>query len=723
MKNNRPLVLVAVLLLAAAALYAYWAQLPGESRSITGPALGEAGQDELLWKSSSPALGDKNTVRPAFDVARAVLFDAPAPANTAATDALPGRRAFVCVYGVTHPNLCATGAGTDLTGSVREAAQAVKDAHGSAIEEARTRGKDVRIKIDVVTRVTRKTIDRDVERPSKKRIAMYGFWVQNNGTSSFVLPSELLERHIYDESKKYKGIRKDRLVKALKNRNPDLGTLPEELTYDRFYTVTWVEGDPHGVDTPDILRILRTHRYAFDTLTEELMLQRSVWAADYLISSVSSQGKVRYQYYPSTDNDSRSYNLLRHGGTTYSILQAYDRTKHEPYRLASEAAIEFLFAKCREDVRQGPYGGGPTKWILSPGKKVKLGGAGLALVMLDAYGEATGDYDKYREDARKFGNFLVASLKEDGEFIYFPALTPDGPPTDTDDSAYYPGEAILGLIRLHAWDPNPQWLEAARRASDWLIDVRDAGKDERRLANDHWLMIALSYLYAETKDDKYLQHSLNLARAVEYQYKKNKPQWAEFPDFQGGYYDPPRSTPAATRGEGLVAVMDTCRVAGDIDCEWVWHLLEETIRHEHLSQYDPDVMWWPRNQAKTFGGWNGGLIDVSIRNDFVQHNMSAVLGTERHTAYRARKEELPGGPVWTRLRNGEGATFDGVPPERMAELRAASVRYRGETLWDKRWARMQEEAAGGAGSPGPDESDPDESETEGANETEESDAD
>ncbi len=664
----------------------------GDASSVSGSALGASGSDDLLWKGSTPALGDINTMRPAFGVARSILFQTPAPASTGAIDVLPGRRVYVCVYGVDQPSLCGTGAGETLTASVRLASGSLDEAHGSAIRQARTAGKDARIKIDVVTRVTRKTFKREVEKPSKSRIALYGYWVEHEGAVSYVLPSELLERHIYDESKKFGGLRRDRLVKALQARNPALRVPPDEIDYDRFYTEAWVEGDPHGKDTPDLVHLYRLHRKDFDVLTEELMLQRAVWAADYLISSVSADGKIRYQYYPSTDKDSSSYNLLRHGGTTYSILQAYDRTRHEPYRLAAEAAIGYLFARTREDVRQGPYGGGPTKWIVSPGGKNKLGGAGLGLVMLDAYGESTGDYEKYREEARKFGNFLVASLKEDGEFIYFPSLTPDGPITDKDDSAYYPGEAILGLTRLYSWDPNPQYLDAARRASDWLIDVRDKGKDEKRLANDHWLMIALSYLYDATGDERYVEHSLNLARTVKYQYDKNIPTSEEFIDFRGGYYNPPRSTPAATRGEGLVAVMDTCRVAKR-ECEWVWDLLQETIRHQHLSQYDPDLMWWPRNRAKTFGGWNGGLIDVSIRNDFVQHNMSAVLGTERLTALRARGEELPGGPVWTRLNLKENRKSPGIPPERMAELREATVRYRGESLWDERWQRMQDEAA------------------------------
>jgi hypothetical protein len=273
---------------------------------------------------------------------------------------------------------------------------------------------------------------------------------------------------------------------------------------------------------------------------------------------------------------------------------------------------------------------------------------------------------------------LVASQKKSGEFIYFPALTPGGKPTSKDGSAYYPGEAILGLIKLHSWDPNPMWLDTAGRAADWLIEVRDKGKNERQLANDHWLMLALSYLYHYTEKESYLTHSLNLAKAVQYQYDKNKPAWKKYPDFRGGYYDPPRSTPAATRGEGLGAVLDTCTIAKQ-DCAWVEELLHETVRHEMLSQYDPDTSYWIKNKAKAFGGWNGGLLDSSVRNDFVQHNMSSLLGLERFLRRRAG-ELVPGGPGWTERYLG-GEEFEGLSDEKMSALRAATLRYRGESDW------------------------------------------
>jgi|GEM_PF-1044045 len=674
-QTRRPLLALSAFL----ALALIGCSCKGSGTPDTGSGLGESGSDSAL----TDGLADESVMREAFDLARAELYGASKPA-TKSLAALPGRRAFVCIYGAGRPNRCDSGVGGDLAASVTLAARRLKEVHGSEIDKARSANKDLRIKIDIVTETKEKTFKRSIEKPKKRDVGTYGYWVEHEGKTAFVLPTEVLEQPIWSSRKSDRGIPRKNVVKALKRRDSSMGDLPEEFPYTRLFTTSWVEEDPAGLDVPGIVRVYRLHRYEFDELSEDLLLQRSVWAADYLTSSVSAEGKIRYQYYVTTDRDSGSYNLLRHGGTTYSILQAYDRTKYEPYRLAAEQAIKYLFAKCREDERTGPFGGGPSKWILSPGKKVKLGGAGLALVMLDQYGEATGDYDTYREDAVKFGNFLVASLKEDGEFIYFPALTPDGPPTDTDDSAYYPGEAILGLLRLYAWDPQEKWLTAARAASDWLIDVRDKGKSERSLANDHWLMIALSYLYQTTMDEKYLDHSLNLARAVQFQYDKNKPAWESHPDYRGGYYDPPRSTPAATRGEGLVAVMDTCRVAGK-ECEWVWDLLLETIRHENLSQYDPDMMWWIKNKAKAFGGWNGGLIDSEIRNDFVQHNMSAVLGTERHMAYRARKEELPGGPLWTRLNLDTGLNYTGLTPAQSERLHAASQRYRGDTLWEKRY--------------------------------------
>jgi len=665
---SRLLLLVALVLAISAC-----SQSSSQSSRDPGSAMGAAAAADDS-KEDLAALGDQATMDEAFSVARSVLYGEPA-GNTATLTALSGRRVFICAYQDKPRSICATDFGANLEKSVHNAAEALKSRAAEVVGADRKDG--IRLKIDFVTSASATTFKRKIEKLKKREIGMYGYWVTSGTEVSWILPTEVLELGLYSDRKGKKGVPRKSIIKALAKRNPGLGELAEEFSYDKLRTTAWVEDDQAEPGRPGIFRMFRLHTYEFDTITPDLLLQRTVWAADYLISSIAADGKIRYRYDPATDKDSSSYNLLRHGGTTYSILQAYDRTKFQPYLEASKAAIRYLFKNSRREERVGPFGGGDSMYVVeSP--FIKLGGSGLGLVMLDQYAEATGDRETFIDESRAYARFLVSQLKEDGEFVYFAPLKVGGKPKN-ETSAYYPGEAILGLIRLYSWDRNPLWLDTATRAADWLIHVRDKGKDEKRLANDHWLMIALSYLYQYTKREDYLFHSLALARSVEHQYKKNLPTAKKYRDYRGGYYDPPRSTPAATRGEGLVAVLDTCNLAGKT-CDWVKDMLLETVRHENLSQYDPKMNFWMKNRKKAFGGWNGGITDPKVRNDYVQHNMSSILGTERHLR-AADNIKLPGGPIWTE-ENLKGATHPGVPATDMDALRTATMRYRGKTQWE-----------------------------------------
>jgi len=657
----------------------------GGGKAPTGPgtALGEAGEAEAIDR----ALADAAQAAAGLGIARHVLYGEAEP-DTSALAALPGRRAFVCAYQEDPRKLCASGVGEDLAASIEAAAAALKEDAGKRIrpEDAAS----IRLKLDVAVSSRSKTFSRDNDRPKRRKVATYGFFVSDDaGDVSWLLPSEMLEDRLHRKE----GFGRDKVRKALQRRNDAVGGLDGSFAYEEFQTVAWVERDEPGVTPPGVFRLYRLHPLEFAEATPEVLLQRSVWAADYLMSSISANGKIRYRYQTTRDRTTSSYNLIRHAGTTYSFFQIYDRTRFEPYRLAGTEAIGYLLGHTRRDERTGPFlpadspDFGESLFVVSLPKgsqtegDVHLGGAGLALVMLDQYVESTGDTQTYLEPSRAMARFIVASQKEDGEFYSFPPKRVGEPPCRDEVSPYYPGEAILGLIRLYSYDPNPLWKDTAVRAADWLIDVRDKGKDETKVANDHWLMLALSYLYLYTGDERYVDHSIHICRAVEYQYLKNQNAWAEYPDFQGGYYDPPRSTPAATRGEGLGAVLETCHLAGR-DCDWIEDLLMETVRHEMLSQYDPDMSYWMPNPAKAFGAFNGGLLDTDVRNDFVQHNMSSLLGAERHLL-RHDGVVVPGGPGWMEKRL-EGTVYPGIPEAELAGLRADSLRYRGETIWEER---------------------------------------
>lgn len=446
-----------------------------------------------------------------------------------------------------------------------------------------------------------------------------------------VLPSEVLERGLFytedeDDPPKYDT---ERLVALLGERGA-LG-LGESFAFERLRTASWVWAEGGAV------RTYRVHAYEDLPVDDpDVLLSRVVYAAEHLASIVGPDGRIRYRFDPGLGQEKRGQNMLRHAGSTYSLLQAYARTGHMPWKESAERAIRYMLSKSASDERTGPFGGGKGRYLVE-GSHIKLGGAGLALVALAEWQSVTGDRS-HEPVAREFATYLLSQQQRSGEFVYFASRKPGGEPRD-DTSAYYPGEAILGLVSQHALDGDPRWLGAARRGADWLIDKRDAGKGPNRLENDHWLMIALERLHSFTKDPRYIEHAKRLAEAVRYQHKKQEGHEARHRDYLGGYYEPPRSTPASTRAEGLVAVITL------LEREGVQHdlrpLLLDTVGHLARSQYTRPMCYWVPDCKAIVGGFAGGIVDVELRNDYTQHALSAMLGTERILGRKTDLVDVP----------------------------------------------------------------------------------
>jgi len=618
-----------------------------------GLPVGALGSPSYIQDDALPVTLRRGEVGDALlGVARSV-FDGGPPVEADVLGTLPVHPVTVCAYEAPRAPTCRrVETGPTLAAVVASAAQAARAAGGQG----------PRLSVDV------EVLDTQVdwaEPGHRKRDP--GVWGYRAG-GAVLPPSHVLTSTVYGGGEEDKSFRGDVLRSELARRMPSEERVADitALPLHRFRTVSWVEDGSGGS-----LHVFRVHGFERPSVAVDVLARRAAWAADHLASTVGPDGRVRYLFDVPKGVERPGYNMLRHGGTTYSLLQAYQRFEHEPWLRAAEGAIGFLLSNSRRDVRHGPFGGGEVLWV-NESRHIKLGGAGLALVMMTQHMQATGS-DEHLEDARAYARFLVSQQLETGEFVYFANQTPGGPPRDR-TSAYYPGEALLGLAQLYALDPDPLWLDTATRGADWLIDVRDAGKGPKQLANDHWLMIALSHLVKHTDDPRYVTHSLALADAVAYQADRNRHKVATHPDYFGGYYDPPRSTPAATRGEGLVAVLDTCAMV-DRECPEVLQMLRETVTHELWSQYTPATCWWMPRPGAVVGGFSGGIMDLDLRNDFTQHNLSSVLGTERHL----RGGVLPGGPLWSFALQD---TFEPSDTAGMDELLQPLRSIRGSHKWD-----------------------------------------
>lgn len=333
---------------------------------------------------------------------------------------------------------------------------------------------------------------------------------------------------------------------------------------------------------------------------------------DYLVRMQKPDGSFHYYYNAAADQvETRTYNIVRHAGTAMSLFDLYGATREPRYRAAAMLAVKFL--KTRFHRARGRN----AVYLLDYDGKAKLGANGLALVAFARQIELDPKRAD-RQSASRLANLILAMQREDGSFETRYRLRPDDP--EGIESLYYPGEAILGLVRLYKLNGDRRLLDSARRGADFLI------VSQRRmevLPPDAWLMQALEALYSIGREDKYATHAIVLAEAMmAEQYTDNDP-----PGYSGGFRPgPPRSTPAAARAEGMVSAYRIARSTGDARASRIAHALKACAAFQLKQQFTGRNSASLPNPRRASGGFFEGPGLLRIRIDFVQHNISALLG-------------------------------------------------------------------------------------------------
>jgi len=331
----------------------------------------------------------------------------------------------------------------------------------------------------------------------------------------------------------------------------------------------------------------------------------------YLIRMQKSDGSFHYLYDAESDRvESRRYNIVRHAGATLSLLDLYEATRDSNYLWSARRAIGFLKTRVRAASPRAAY-------VLDFDGKAKLGAAGLALaaiakqIQLDA---RSAD----RQLATRLANQILAMQRKDGSFEMRHRLHESEEPAA--ESLYYPGEALLGLIRFYDLNRDRRLLKAAQHGASYLIESQ---LRMSRLPPDAWLPQALEDLYKIAPDRRYLDHAIRLAEVmIEDQYNEN-----DGAEYAGGFGPgPPRSTPAASRAEGLVAAYRLAKKAGDDRASKIADALRASARFQLAQQFTAATSGSLRSPKRALGGFRESLESSKIRIDFVQHNISSLLG-------------------------------------------------------------------------------------------------
>ena len=396
---------------------------------------------------------------------------------------------------------------------------------------------------------------------------------------------------------------------------------------------------------PDTRPAPRPVAPSLDTaIVPQRIREACIVAGDYLVRFQQPTGRFDYIYDASRDQiDRRTYNLPRHAGTTFALLQLARATGQERYRAAAVKALAWLLASCAE--RPSDQGR-----LLFPvyRSRTKVGSVALATLAFVEGAEVFARRD-LTDHAAALGRCLIACQRPDGMFgWYYPGGThPRLLPRDG-ESEYYPGEALLGLVRLYRLTRDVRWLNAALKTADDLVGgARDRRRRQAGLPvplHDHWLIQALEQLYYADPKPRWVDHAVWTARAIAR--SQLTPATVTDPNGVGGWYARnPRVTPAATRLEGLASAYRLVRRAGR-DTGWLVVPIRRATRFILQHQFTPQRTYGVPNPARALGGFPCSRRRLSVRIDYVQHSISALLGAADILAVvgpaTRRRHDVPG---------------------------------------------------------------------------------
>ena len=356
-------------------------------------------------------------------------------------------------------------------------------------------------------------------------------------------------------------------------------------------------------------------------------------SAEYLVDSTRDNGMFRYRINmdPAIEVPER-YNILRHAGTIYSMSMYYRLNPDPGVEVAIKRAGRYLRDEAVLPVsgKDGMLAVWSKPDVNKTGKplQAKLGGTGLGLVALMGIETIHPGFTPLSE-LQALGRFIVYMQKPNGSF-YSKYIPSSGGRWDEWQSLYYPGEAALGLLMLYHKDPSDVWAESAARALAYLARSRE---NETDVPADHWALLATARLLAlEQSDGLPVSRELLINHAVQIcdTMLRNQIDYPWSSRYNGGFSADGRTTPTATRLEGLQAALTFLppdhatreRIEAAVP-RGISFLLRTQVNEGEFIGAFPRAIGKIDAFIHNTDGFNRRVTEVRI--DYVQHALSALI--------------------------------------------------------------------------------------------------
>ena len=448
------------------------------------------------------------------------------------------------------------------------------------------------------------------KKPTTRDVGLYGLKFGHKSNKTYVTGNHLLDWNAVSSKKKLKLNRISNKMKEFYTIDKDTRDLIKSDTTPR----KWLAQTSYLYENGKVKPLYRGHR-VYDKLHKDTIAQAIAWSENYLLNAVQVNGKLNYQYSPHSDKIDKKYNILRHAGTLYSMLELQKHKPSPELWQASKSVLAYLRTRLKPCPPENPN----QLCIIERGH-TKIGGLGLSLLAYSYYLDIEKN-ETLMAEGRKIAARIMSMMKPTSEFRNHKETYPGGQDTGF-ISGYYPGEAIYGLASFFRHTKNEALLTVAEKASLWIATVRDKEKDDGDLAHDHWLLYGMNELNKYRQNKDLMNHTTRLLEAILADQKFHMP----YQDWQGGFRRNPTSASTATTTEGMLAGYETVvRNNLDVSQNKLAEAIKNALRVQLAAQLTPERVLFVVNPEKSLGGFGKTAAHNRVRIDFVQHNLSALI--------------------------------------------------------------------------------------------------
>lgn len=229
-------------------------------------------------------------------------------------------------------------------------------------------------------------------------------------------------------------------------------------------------------------------------------------ASEYLHGMLKPDGEYVYGYFPISGNEIDNYNILRHTGSTWALINLYRMSGDDSVVSSIDAAINYLVEGSIEHTSTNA-----AYVIEQKAGEVKLGGNGLAVIMLTEYMDVFGTKE-YVELVRALADGILNLQEEDGAY-YHVLEYPGYAPKEQFRTVYYDGEATFALTRAYTYTGDQRYLEGAARAVEYFI------ANDYEKYRDHWVSYSMNEITKYIDDPRYYEFAMrNVGSNLDYMY-------------------------------------------------------------------------------------------------------------------------------------------------------------------------------------------------------------